>query len=103
MQTRQRIADKLKNAQVSDEKGIKSLTQLWMARVVVGAKQLNMLPSEYYSRFMEGEIRRGEVPDDDSSQLYSEKDDAFWWFVKRTSCVVGVFGVTIKTTARSIS
>ena len=77
VQTRKKIADKLKNAQVSDEKGIKSLTQLWMARVVVGAKQLNMLPSEYYSRFMEGEIRRGEVPDDDSSQLYSEKDDAF--------------------------
>lgn len=77
MQTRQKIADKLKNAQVSDEKGIKSLTQLWMARVVVGAKQLNMLPSEYYSRFMEGEIKRGEAPDDDSSHLYSEKDDAF--------------------------
>ena len=76
MQTRQKIADKLKSAQVSDEKGIKALTQLWMARVVVGAKQLNMLPSEYYSRFMEGEIKRGEVPDD-SSQLYSEKDDAF--------------------------
>lgn len=77
MQTRQKIADKLKNAQVSDEKGIKSLTQLWMARVVVGAKQLNMLPSEYYSRFMEGEIKRGEALDDDSSHLYSEKDDAF--------------------------
>lgn len=77
MQTRKKIADKLNNAQISDEKGIKSLTQLWMARVVVGAKQLNMLPSEYYSRFMEGDIKRGEISDDDSSHLYSEKDDAF--------------------------
>ncbi len=72
MQTRQKIADKLKSAQVSDEKGIKALTQLWMARVVVGAKQLNMLPSEYYSRFMEGEIKRSDAKNK-NDVLYSGK------------------------------